>query len=71
MEQVSYNEDEYYFELIRETHPGDPSKGALIVTDGINKESLPKSQIKWSKIKGRDIKIIVPDWLAKDRGFIE
>jgi len=71
MQQVGVNEDEYYFELIKETHYGNPNKGALIVTDGVNKESLPKSQIRWSKIKGRDIKIIIPDWLAKDRGIIE
>jgi len=68
--EIGSNEDEYYFEIIHETYPGESNQGAIIVTDGINKESLPKSQVRFEMINSRDAKVIVPNWLAKDRGLI-
>lgn len=67
--EIGKDEDEYYFEILHETYPGKPKQGAIIVTDGTNKEALPKSQVRFKMVNGRDARIIVPNWLAKDRGI--
>lgn len=70
LRELKANEDEYYFEILHDTFPSDPGKGAIIVTDEINKISLPKSMIRICWKRGRDIGVIIPDWLARDRGII-
>lgn len=70
LQGLKTNEDEYYFELLNDTFPDDPAKGAVIVTDGVHKISLPKSMIKINRMKGRDVSIVIPDWLAEDRNII-
>jgi hypothetical protein len=70
MKELKSDEDEYYFEILYDTMPDDPANGAIRVFDGISKCLLPKSEIKIEQLKGRDAKITIPEWLAKDRGII-
>lgn len=70
LQELNKNDDEYYFEILHDTFPEDSVKGAVIVTDGVDKISLPKSMVKINWVKGRDASITMPDWLAKDRGII-
>jgi len=46
---------------------------AILVSDGDREEWIPKSQIgKLSEVQGKGDKgrLLIPEWLAQDRGFI-
>ncbi|MBC2741571.1 MAG: hypothetical protein HGJ93_00600 [Desulfosarcina sp.] len=58
------NHIEIYFEIIGETEK------AVRVSDGINRDWLPKSQITINRIKDDDAEITLPEWLAKKKSFI-
>lgn len=45
---------------------------AILVSDGINKGWIPKSQLEddLEDLAGGFIQIIIPEWLAIDKGFV-
>lgn len=62
-----YDSIEFFGEMKSET------KGAYLVSDGINEVWLPKSQVKEMRqlgSRGDEYEFKIPEWLAKKKGII-
>ena len=45
------------------------TEDAILLSDGVNFDWLPRSQIKIRKLSN-GYEVIMPEWLAKKKGFI-
>jgi len=64
------NPIEIYVEIKHETEEGEDKLGAVLVSDGINKFWLPKSEIKIEHRKDGHAEITLPEWLAIKKEII-
>lgn len=55
---------EFYATRVKETDR------AILVNDGVYDIWLPKSLVEILEIKGDDLEISLPEWLAVDKGII-
>jgi hypothetical protein len=47
------------------------SEKSLFIWDGIEEVQIPKSQIFLKRvIRGKDCELIIPEWLAVDKGIV-
>jgi len=45
------------------------TENAILLSDGVSEDWLPRSQIKIRKLSN-GYEVIMPEWLAKKKGFI-
>ncbi len=60
-------------EVCLEIKIDDPRHKAILFTDGTNKFWLPRAVVKLEPDcagEGDDVNVIMPEWLAHDRGLI-